>query len=77
MPLDLNRAVAALERWRAERRQEYVCIVSVQGLVVAQRDSAIRHALNHCGMATEDGLPLVGWARLAGFSDARRRHRRD
>src|ERR1700754_4202779 len=28
-PLDLKRAVATLERWRAERRQEYVCVVSV------------------------------------------------
>jgi N-acetylglucosaminyldiphosphoundecaprenol N-acetyl-beta-D-mannosaminyltransferase len=72
MPLDLNRAVATLERWRAERRQEYVCVVSVHGLVVAQRDPAIRHALNHCGMATEDGMPLVWWSRLAGFSEARR-----
>ena len=67
MPLDLKRAVATLERWRAERRQEYVCVVSVHGLVVAQRDPVIRHALNHCGMATEDGMPLVWWSQLAGF----------
>jgi hypothetical protein len=66
-PQDLNSAVATLERWRAERRQEYVCVVSVHGLVVAQRDPVIRHALNHCGMATEDGMPLVWWSQLAGF----------
>jgi N-acetylglucosaminyldiphosphoundecaprenol N-acetyl-beta-D-mannosaminyltransferase len=71
-PQDLNTAVATLDRWRAERRQEYVCVVSVHGLVVAQRDPLIRHALNHCGMATEDGMPLVWWSRLAGFSQARR-----
>jgi N-acetylglucosaminyldiphosphoundecaprenol N-acetyl-beta-D-mannosaminyltransferase len=71
-PQDLNTAVATLERWRAERRQEYVCVVSVHGLVVAQRDPTIRHALNHCGMAIEDGMPLVWWSRLAGFSQARR-----
>ena len=71
-PQDLNTAVATLERWRAERRQEYVCVVSVRGLVMAQRDPTIRHALNHCGMATEDGMPLVWWSRLAGFSQARR-----
>ena len=71
-PQDLNTAVATLERWRAEGRQEYVCVVSVHGLVVAQRDPVIRHALNHCGMATEDGMPLVWWSRLAGFSRARR-----
>jgi N-acetylglucosaminyldiphosphoundecaprenol N-acetyl-beta-D-mannosaminyltransferase len=71
-PLDLNRAVATLERWRVEGRREYVCVVSVHGLVVAQRDPAIRHALNRCSMATEDGMPLVWWSRLAGFSQARR-----
>jgi N-acetylglucosaminyldiphosphoundecaprenol N-acetyl-beta-D-mannosaminyltransferase len=71
-PQDLNTAVATLERWRAERRQEYVCVVSVHGLVMAQRDPTIRHALNHCGMATEDSMPLVWWSRLAGFSQARR-----
>ena len=71
-PQDLNSAVATLDRWRAERRQEYVCVVSVHGLVVAQRDPIIRHALNHCGMATEDGMPLVWWSRLAGFREARR-----
>ena len=28
--------------------------------------------VNHCGMATEDGMPLVWWSRPAGFSHARR-----
>ena len=41
-PQDLNTAVATLERWRAERRQVYVCVVSVHGLVMAQRDPTIR-----------------------------------
>ncbi len=71
-PQDLNSAVATLDRWRTERRREYVCVVSVHGLVVAQRDPVIRHALNHCGMATEDGMPLVWWSQLAGFPQARR-----
>jgi N-acetylglucosaminyldiphosphoundecaprenol N-acetyl-beta-D-mannosaminyltransferase len=71
-PQDLDVAVATLDRWRAEGRQEYVCVVSVHGLVVAQRDPVIRNALNHCGMATEDGMPLVWWSRLAGYSQARR-----
>ncbi len=72
MPLDLGKAVAILERWRVERRREYVCLISVHGLVVAQRDPAIRSSLNRCGMAAEDGMPLVWWSRLAGFSQARR-----
>lgn len=72
MPLDLDKALAMLEQWRLERRREYVCLISVHGLVVAQRDPTIRGALNHCGLAAEDGMPLVWWSRLAGFSHARR-----
>lgn len=72
MPLDLDKAVAMLEQWRIERRREYVCLISVHGLVVAQRDPTIRSALNHCGLAAEDGMPLVWWSRLAGFSRASR-----
>jgi UDP-N-acetyl-D-mannosaminuronic acid transferase (WecB/TagA/CpsF family) len=70
MPLDLDKAVAMLEQWRIECRREYVCLISVHGLVVAQRDPAIRSALNHCGLAAEDGMPLVWWSRLTGFSQA-------
>jgi N-acetylglucosaminyldiphosphoundecaprenol N-acetyl-beta-D-mannosaminyltransferase len=72
MPLDLDKAVAILEQWRIERRREYVCLISVHGLVVAQRDPTVRSALNHCGLAAEDGMPLVWWSRLTGFSQARR-----
>jgi N-acetylglucosaminyldiphosphoundecaprenol N-acetyl-beta-D-mannosaminyltransferase len=72
MPLELGKAVAMLEQWRIERRREYVCLISVHGLVVAQREPTVRNALNRCGLAAEDGMPLVWWSRLAGFSQARR-----
>ena len=72
MPLDLGKATATLERWRTERQRKYVCLISVHGLVMAQRDPAIRNALNRCGMAAEDGMPLVWWSRLSGFTQARR-----
>jgi N-acetylglucosaminyldiphosphoundecaprenol N-acetyl-beta-D-mannosaminyltransferase len=72
MPLDLGQATGTLERWRAERQRKYVCLISVHGLVMAQRDPAIRDALNGSSMAAEDGMPLVWWSRLAGFAQARR-----
>ena len=72
MPMDLPKAVATLERWRAEKRRDYVCLISVHGLVVAQRDPVIRESLNRSGLAAEDGMPLVWWSRLAGFARARR-----
>jgi N-acetylglucosaminyldiphosphoundecaprenol N-acetyl-beta-D-mannosaminyltransferase len=72
MPLNLGKAAATLERWRADGERKYVCLISVHGLVVAQRDPAIRSALNRSSMAAEDGMPLVWWSRLAGFAQARR-----
>ena len=72
MPLDLDRAAGMLESWRREKRRDYVCVVSVHGIVVSQRDRVIREALNRSGMATEDGMPLVWWSRLAGRRDAQR-----
>jgi N-acetylglucosaminyldiphosphoundecaprenol N-acetyl-beta-D-mannosaminyltransferase len=72
MPLDLARAAETLERWRTERQRKYVCLISVHGLVIAQRDPAIRSALNGSDIAAEDGMPLVWWSRLAGFTQARR-----
>jgi N-acetylglucosaminyldiphosphoundecaprenol N-acetyl-beta-D-mannosaminyltransferase len=71
-PINLDQAVHTLDRWREEGRRDYVCCVSVHGLVTAQRDPAIRSALNGSGMATEDGMPLVWWSRLSGFAGARR-----
>jgi N-acetylglucosaminyldiphosphoundecaprenol N-acetyl-beta-D-mannosaminyltransferase len=70
--LDVRQAVATIHRWRKEGRRDYVCCVSVHGLVTAQRDPEIRSALNRAGLATEDGMPLVWWSRRAGFTQAKR-----
>jgi len=71
-PVNLAQAVEILEKWRDEKRREYVCCTSVHGLVEAQRDPEIRSALNRSGLTTEDGMPLVWWCRRAGCSDAGR-----
>ena len=71
-PIDLAQTVATLDRWHNEGRHDYVCCVSVHGLVTSQRDREIRDALNRGGLATEDGMPLVWWCRRAGFAQAGR-----
>jgi N-acetylglucosaminyldiphosphoundecaprenol N-acetyl-beta-D-mannosaminyltransferase len=71
-PVNLVEAVTTLEKWRGEGSREYVCCVSVHGLVEAQRDPKVRSALNRAGLATEDGMPLVWWCRRSGYSTARR-----
>ena len=71
-PVNLTQAVATLEKWRQERRRDYVCCTSVHGLVEGQRDPEVRCALNRAGLATEDGMPLVWWCRRSGFPQAGR-----
>jgi N-acetylglucosaminyldiphosphoundecaprenol N-acetyl-beta-D-mannosaminyltransferase len=70
MPFSIPQAIETLEAWRAAGRRDYVCCVSVHGLVTARRDPAVRRALNGAGLATEDGMPLVWWSHGAGFSEA-------
>jgi N-acetylglucosaminyldiphosphoundecaprenol N-acetyl-beta-D-mannosaminyltransferase len=72
IPTTLEQAVATIERWRDEGRRDYVCCVSVHGIVTAQRDALVRDALNRAGLATEDGVPLVWWSRWTGAPRARR-----
>jgi N-acetylglucosaminyldiphosphoundecaprenol N-acetyl-beta-D-mannosaminyltransferase len=71
-PFDMAQAVATLEQWCQEGRRDYLCCVSVHGLVTAQRDWEIRDALNRAGLVVEDGMPLVWWCRRAGFAQAGR-----
>jgi N-acetylglucosaminyldiphosphoundecaprenol N-acetyl-beta-D-mannosaminyltransferase len=71
-PVNLAQATAMLERWREEGRREYLCCVSVHGLVEAQRDPGVRCALNRAALSVEDGMPLVWWCRRSGFADAGR-----
>ena len=71
-PVDLRQAVETLEKWRDEKRREYVCCTSVHGIVEAQRDPEMRSVLNRAGLTTEDGMPLVWWCRRSGYPDAGR-----
>jgi hypothetical protein len=45
MPPDIGQAVAELDKWRRERRRDYVCWISVRGLVTARREPEIRNVL--------------------------------
>ncbi len=72
VPTTLSCAVDTLESWVAAGRRDYVCCISVHGVVTSQRDPAVREALNRCGLATAAGMPLVWWSRRAGFGGAGR-----
>jgi N-acetylglucosaminyldiphosphoundecaprenol N-acetyl-beta-D-mannosaminyltransferase len=71
-PVNLAQTVEILERWRTEGHREYVLCTSVHGVVEAQRDPEIRRILNHSGLTTEDGMPLVWWCQRSGYPNASR-----
>jgi N-acetylglucosaminyldiphosphoundecaprenol N-acetyl-beta-D-mannosaminyltransferase len=76
-PTNLPRAVETLDAWRVQGRREYVCCVSVHGLVEAQSDPDFRDVLSRAALTTQDGMPLVWWCRHAGYRETSRACGRD
>src|SRR5260221_3187342 len=67
-PINLDDAVATIERWVGERSRNYVCITGVHGVMESRRDQRLRHIHNDAGMVTPDGMPLVWFSRFLGKS---------
>ena len=65
--INLPIAVDTMARWIAARRQNYVCVTGVHGLMESHRDPELRAIHNRAGMVTPDGMPLVWLARAMGF----------
>jgi N-acetylglucosaminyldiphosphoundecaprenol N-acetyl-beta-D-mannosaminyltransferase len=70
--IDMDDAVAAIDRWIGERTPNYVCITGVHGVMEAQKDLHLRAIHNRAGMVTPDGMPLVWMGRRLGFSRMQR-----
>jgi N-acetylglucosaminyldiphosphoundecaprenol N-acetyl-beta-D-mannosaminyltransferase len=64
--INLDDAVGTIERWIAERSQNYVCVSGVHGLMESRQDARLRDIHNAAGMVTPDGMPLVWMSRLLG-----------
>jgi N-acetylglucosaminyldiphosphoundecaprenol N-acetyl-beta-D-mannosaminyltransferase len=65
-PINLDDAIATIERWISERSHNYVCIAGVHGVMESRRDQRLRSIHNEAGMVTPDGMPLVWLLRLLG-----------
>ena len=70
--VNLDDAVARIERWIGERSRNYVCVTGVHGVMECQRDQRLRSIHNDAGMVTPDGMPLVWFSRLTGRSHTQR-----
>jgi N-acetylglucosaminyldiphosphoundecaprenol N-acetyl-beta-D-mannosaminyltransferase len=69
--INMAMALTRIEDWIATRRQCYVCITGVHGVMESQRDPGLRRIHNAAGMVTPDGMPLVWllWAGGHGYAD--------
>jgi N-acetylglucosaminyldiphosphoundecaprenol N-acetyl-beta-D-mannosaminyltransferase len=65
-PINMDDAVATIERWIWERSRNYVCITGVHGVMESRRDQRLLRIHNEAGMVTPDGTPLVWFARFFG-----------
>jgi N-acetylglucosaminyldiphosphoundecaprenol N-acetyl-beta-D-mannosaminyltransferase len=70
--INLQVAVAAIEGWIARRERQYVNVCTVQTVMECRQDRRLQHLVNHSGLSTPDGMPLVWLSRLHGYRDAGR-----
>lgn len=70
--IDMDDALAALDRWISSRSRQYVCVTGVHGVMESQRNEALTAIHNQSGMTTPDGMPMVWCGRFAGARSMQR-----
>jgi N-acetylglucosaminyldiphosphoundecaprenol N-acetyl-beta-D-mannosaminyltransferase len=70
--INLQEALAQIDRWIAGGEAHYVNVCTVHTVMECQRSESLRVLVNASGLATPDGMPLVWLGRLHGFATAGR-----
>lgn len=65
--VNMESAIATIERWIEKRERNYVLAVAAHPIVDSQRDPELRRIYNRAGMVTPDGMPLAWILRMMGF----------
>lgn len=65
-PINMRMALDRLGEWIARGDRQYVSVCNVHSVMECHRDARLRQIVNHAGMTTPDGMPLVWLARLSG-----------
>jgi N-acetylglucosaminyldiphosphoundecaprenol N-acetyl-beta-D-mannosaminyltransferase len=64
--LNLRTALAVIADAVSARRQGYICVTGVHGVMEAQDDAAFKKTLNAAFLCTPDGMPMVWAGKLCG-----------
>ncbi len=70
--LDLNKAFKYIDFLITQKKRAYVCVAPVSTIVDCQRDAEYRKVVNGADMVTPDGMPLVWFAKRAGYAQIKR-----
>ena len=70
--LNLRTALDAVAGAVRARRQGYVCVTGVHGVMEAQADAAFKDILNGAFLCTPDGMPMVWAGKLRGHREMSR-----
>lgn len=67
-----EQAVARIVRWAVAGEARIVCLCNVHSVISAQRDPALRAAVDRADLATPDGAPLAWLMRKRGYAEQQR-----
>jgi len=70
--INMESALATIDRWVDRRSKHYVCVTGVHGVIESQSDPQLKAIHNAAGMVTPDGMPMVWLNRLAGNKHVQR-----
>jgi N-acetylglucosaminyldiphosphoundecaprenol N-acetyl-beta-D-mannosaminyltransferase len=70
--LNLRTALEAIAAAVRERRQGYICVTGVHGVMEALADDAFKKILNGAFLCTPDGMPMVWAGKLNGHREMSR-----
>ncbi len=69
---NLEQAVSSIFVWIENKTETFICVTNVHVIMECKRDQKLKHILNHAGMVTPDGMPLVWLCRLHGYKNTQR-----
>ena len=70
--INMEITLSTIDRWVSQREPHYVCLTTVHGVMLCQRDKKLWYILNSAGLVAPVGMPLVWLSRLKGFSQIAR-----
>ena len=71
--INMDDAIALIDRWVEERIPNYVCVTGVHGVMESRSDPRLFEIHNRAGLVCPDGMPLV-W--ISHWRGAKRRRTR-